>query len=230
MRTLTLGYVLDGDRRGYSFTTPTDDLSPETVKALWRGAMPRGQKWGEARFVGSRSLKVFALPSGEAAICDVVVTDLTDELGRRGIRRAEIAVLTARECQMALHERLSALPAQIVTDAERRLTSREWALLFRKYREGSKPKSLVKPQTVLAYPFEHSGGWRFMEACLLLLATRATLLTNLIEVDPAVNPFADRTLSFTTLALDPLEAGRIVAIPLEAARALHDVPYINLEV
>lgn len=228
MQTLTLDYLLEGDRRGYSFTTPTDDVSPDNVKALWRGAMPRGQKWGENRFVGSRSLKVFALPSGEAAICDVLTTDLTDELGRRGIRRTEITVLTARECQAALTQRLAALPTPIVSDAERRLTSREWSLLFRKYREGKKPKSLVKPQTVLAYPFDHNGGWRFVEACMLLLATRSTLLTNLIEVDPAVNPFADRLLSFTTLALDPLEAGRIVAIPLDITRTLNDVPFIDL--
>lgn len=230
MRTLTLDYLLDGDRRGYTFTTPTDDLPPDTVKVLWRGAMPRGQGWGEARFSGARSLKVFPLPSGEAAICDVTITDLRDELGRKGIRRAEIALMTARECQTALMHRLAALPMAVVNEAERRLTSREWALLFKKHRDAKQPRSLVKPQTVLAYPYKDVADWQFMEACLLLLATRATLLTNLIEVDPIVNPFADRILAFTTLALDPLEAGRIVALPLDAARSLQPaaVPFIDL--
>ncbi|MBK8024783.1 MAG: hypothetical protein IPK19_26035 [Chloroflexi bacterium] len=231
MRTLTLDYLLDGDRRGYTFTTPTDDLPPETLKALWRGAMPRGQGWAEDRFSGARSLKVFGLPDGTAALCDVVVTDQRDEMGRRGIRRAQITVATARESQTLLTERLAALPDSVVQEAERRLSSREWALMFRKYREGPQPRSFVKPQTILAYPYENGSGaqkWAFVEACLLLLATRATLLTNLIEVDPAVNPFADRVLSFTTLALDHRDEGRIVALPLDRARALPDVPYIGL--
>lgn len=228
MRTLTLDYVLNGDRRGYSFTTPTDDLPSDTVKTLWRTAMPRGQGWDEPRFVGARSIKCFAVPSGDAAICDVTVTDLRDELGRRGIRRAEITVLTPRDYQINLKERLARLPANIVAEAERRLTSREWALLFRKYRDANKPKSLVKPQTILAYPFAQAADWTFIEACLLLLATRATLLTNLIEVDRSINPFADRVLSFTTLALDHREEGRIVALPLDKARSLGDVPFIDL--
>jgi len=51
MRTLTLDYVLMGERRGYTFTTPTDDLAPEIVKALWRCARApsrfraRGRRW-----------------------------------------------------------------------------------------------------------------------------------------------------------------------------------------
>ncbi|MCK6580696.1 MAG: hypothetical protein L6Q98_21600 [Anaerolineae bacterium] len=230
MRTLTLDYLLDGDRRGYTFTTPTDDLPPDVVKALWRGTMPRGQGWGEDRFSGARALKVFGLPDGSAAICDVIVTDQRDELGRRGIRRAVIALGGARESRALLSDRLRALPPPIVAEAERRLTSREWALLFRKYRDAAKPRSFVKPQTLLAYPYtpDDPSSWTFVEACLLLLATRATLLTNLIEVDPAVNPFADRVLSFTTLALDFRDEGRIVALPLDRACALSDAPFIDL--
>ncbi len=232
MRHLTIDYLLEGDRRGYSFTTPTDGLAPEVVKALWRGVMPRGQGWDEARFIGARSLKCFALPSGEVALCDVVVTEAQDEVGRKGIRGATIAVLTVRESQTELKNRLSALPAAVTVEAERLLTSREWALLLRKYRDSKKPKTIVKPQTILAYRFApmpaESGSWRFVEACLLLLATRSTLLTNLIEVDPAVNPFADRVLSFTTLALDYREEGRIVALPLDKAQSLGEVPFIQL--
>ncbi|MDZ4770241.1 MAG: hypothetical protein SGJ24_14015 [Chloroflexota bacterium] len=228
MYTLTLDYLLEGERRGYTFTPTPDSLPPETVKALWRGTMPRGQGWGEPVYAGARALKCFALPDGNAAICDVVTTDLRDEVGRAGIRRAQIAVGSAREVQSALSARLTALPTAIVQDAERRLNSREWALLFRKYRDAAKPRSLVKPQTILAYPYKSADSWTFIEACLLLLATRATLLTNLIEVDPIVNPFADRVLSFTTLALDHRDEGRIVALPLDRARTLPDVPYIDL--
>lgn len=228
MHALTLDYVLEGEQRGYAFTTPTDDLSPEVIKALWRGAMPRGTGWDDPRYAGARALKVLPLPDGHFALCDVETTDLRDEAGRAGIRRAAIAIGTLRECRAALTGRLASLPAEQVSAAEAALTSREWALLFRKYREAAKPRTLLKPGTILAYPYQSPEGWVFIEACLLLLATRATLLTNLIEVDPAVNPFADRLLAFTTLALDPRGEGRIAAVPLERARTLPDVPYIDL--
>lgn len=224
MPQLTIGYLLEGARRGYNFTSPTEGIDPETLKAVWRGAMPRGQGW--ENYPGAASLKCFPLESGEAALCDVTLTDMRDEVGRRGIRRAVISVLPPRDYQRLLVERLHALPPALVSAAERRLTSREWELLFRKYRDAKKPKTILKPQTILAYPYS-AEGWRFVEACLLLLATRSTLLTNLIEISPAINPFADRLLSFTTLALDYREEGRIVALPLDKAQAF-DVPYVHL--
>lgn len=222
MRQLEIGYLLEGTRRGYNFTTPTDGIDPETLKALWRGAMPRGQGWGD--YPAARSLKCFGLESGEAAACDITVTDQVDEVGRTGIRRATISIMPLKEYRAFLLERLSRLPATTVSDAEKRLSSREWELLFRKYRELGKPKTMIKPQTILAY----EGDWSFIEACMLLLATRSTLLANLLEVSPAINPFADRVFAFTTLALDYREEGRLVALPLAKARTLDDVPYINL--
>lgn len=224
MPQLTIGYLLEGTRRGYNFTSPTDGVDPETLKAVWRGAMPRGQGWD--KYPDAASLKCFPLESGEAAICDVTLTDMQDEVGRRGIRRATINVLLPRDYQRLLVERLHALPPALVREAERRLGSHEWELLFRKYRDTKKPKTIIKPQTILAYPYS-AEGWRFVEACILLLATRSTLLTNLIEISPAINPFADRLLSFTTLALDYREEGRIVALPLDKVQAF-DVPYIHL--
>lgn len=213
MRQLTLDYRLEGDRRGYAFTTPTDDLDPETVKALWRCAMPRGQGWDDPLLIGARSLKCFSAPSGEIALAEVTVTDMRDETGRMGIRRAEIGLRTPAEHATHLRARLSAMPPALIADAEARLTSREWALLFKKQRRHQPPRSVVKPQTILTAPYS-SETWAFIEACILLLASRTTLLTNLIEVSPAVNPFADRALSFTTLALDSRDETRLIAIPL----------------
>ena len=225
MRELTIGYVLDGARRGYAFTSPTDGIEPDSLKAIWRGAMPRGQGW--EGYPGARALKCFALESGEAVIGEITLTDMQDEVGRKGIRAAAIHLLTPAEYQRDLLRRLHALPSGVVAEAERRLTSHEWELLFRKYRSAKKPKSIVKPQTILAYPYD-AEGWRFVEACLLLLATRSTLLANLIEVSPAINPFADRILSFTTLALDYREEGRIVALPLDRMQSFEGVPFVNL--
>jgi hypothetical protein len=187
--------------------------------------MPRGQGWEQVP--QATALKCFPLDTGEAAICDVTLTDLQDEVGRKGIRRAAIKIVSPDEYQKLLLERLHALPKATVAHAERKLYSREWELLFRKYRDSHKPKSFLKPQTILAYPY-NAKGWRFVEACILLLATRSTLLTNLIEISPAINPFADRILSFTTLALDYREEGRIVALPLDKVRAFTDVPYIDI--
>ncbi len=225
MRELSIGYLLEGARRGYSFTTPTDGLDPDALKAIWRGAMPRGQGWES--YADAASLKCFPLESGEAVACEVALTDLQDEVGRRGIRQAAIHLMTYGEYQRYLLDRLHTLPPEITAEAERKLYSREWELLFKKYHDSKKPKTFVKPQTILAYPYS-AERWPFVEACILLLATRSTLLTNLIEISPAINPFADRILSFTTLALDYREEGRIVALPLDKLRTFEDVPFINL--
>lgn len=226
MRELAIGYVLEGARRGYSFTSPTDGVEPDALKAIWRGAMPRGQGWEQ--YADATALKCFPLDGGEAVVCDVALTDMQDEVGRRGIRRAAIQILSPGEYQDHLSARLRALPKAVVTRAERKLYSSEWELLFKKYRDTKKPKTILKPQTILAYPYDSADGWRFVEACILLLATRSTLLTNLIEITPTINPFADRILSFTTLALDYREEGRIVALPRDRMRAFTDVPYIDI--
>lgn len=222
MRHLEIGYVLEGERRGYNFTTPTDGLAPDALKAIWRNAMPRGQGWND--YPAARTLKCFGLETGEAVVCSVTVTDQVDEVGRRGIRHADVYVMTLKEYRADLLNRLNQLPPAIITQAEKALNSREWELLFRKYRELSKPRTMIKPQTILAY----DGDWAFMEACVLLLMTRSTLLANLLEVSPAINPFADRVFTFTTFALDYRDEGRLVALPLAKARQIEDVPYINL--
>lgn len=231
MKTLTIDYVLEGRKRGYSFTTPTDGVNPDALKTLWRHAMPRGAGWGDDALIGAASLKCFLLDTGEAALCDVTVTDQRDEVGRKGIRRAAIRIMPPKQLQQTLLERLAALPDAITAEAERRLYSREWALLFKKYRNANKPQTIVKPQTILAYPYTTREAWQFVEACMLILATRSTLLTNLIEVSPAINPFADRVLAFNTLALDYRNEARLVALPLATVEKFANadgVPYINL--
>lgn len=227
MRQLTIEYVLEGRRRGYNFTTPTDGIDLETLKAIWRGAMPRGQGWGADEYRGARSLKCFPLPSGEVAVCETTITDLRDELGRSGIRRTVIDLMTIRVYADYLKGKLNELPQQLIAQAEAKLSSRDWQLLFKKNREAKRPKSMIKAQTILAYPYR-SAEWQFVEACILMLATRSTLLTNLIEMSPKVNPFADRVLSFTTLALDYQDEGRIIAVPLEKACEFDGVSFIDI--
>jgi hypothetical protein len=227
MRQLTIDYVLDGRRRGYNFITPTDGIDPEILKAIWRGAMPRGQGWSADIYRGAKSLKCFPLPSGEVAVCETTITDLRDELGRSGIRRTVIELMTIRAYGDYLKSKLNALPQHLTAKADAKLSSREWQLLFKKNREAKRPKTMIKPQTILAYPYRRDG-WQFVEVCILLLATRSTMLTNLIEMSPKVNPFADKVLSFTTLALDHQEEGRIVAVPLDRACEFDAVPFIDI--
>jgi hypothetical protein len=226
VRELTIGYALEGARRGYTYLTPTDGVDPDSLKSIWRGAMPRGQGWSDEAYRNAFSLKCFALESGEAVACEVHMTDLEDEVGRRGIRQADVKIMTLKQYRAYLLQRLNALPAATVKKAEKKLYSREWELMFKKYREIQRPKTMIKPQTILAYPYK--GDWTFVEACILMLATRTTLLANLLEVSPAINPFADRVFPFTTLALDYRDEGRLVALPLDRARTFDDIPYINI--
>lgn len=222
MITLTLDYALTGQRRGYTLS-PADAVPSDVYRAIWRHALPRGQGWDLPVYRSARALKCFPVDGHTAVMSAVTITDLRDELGRGGIKQALIHYGTYDEIQRALRARLAALPASIVHRAEAALASRAWALLFKRHWEQTRG---LKPQTVLAFPY-NPARWLFIEGCLLLLATRATLLANLIELSPMVNPFADKLLSFTTLALDPRDEARLVAVPADAP-ALAGVPYIDL--
>jgi hypothetical protein len=230
MRLLWLRYRLEGARRGYTLTDAATGEAPvlpaDDLRALWRAALPRGQGWNAPALRGAHALKVLPLPSGLVALSRSVVTDLHDEAGRAGIREADVQLGTPAEAAAALDQALAALPAREVAEAERRLQSREWALLFRKVRDAAEPRSLLKPQTVLAHDAAPTA-WTFMTACLLLLVTRQTLLTNLIEVSPRINPFADRLISMTTLALDPRDELRLIGMPIAAAQAA-GVPFVDI--
>lgn len=224
MRLLHIHYVLDGKRRGYQFIESTRDLDPAHLKTLWQNAFPRGQGWGDPALVGAMALKSFTLDDNLIAACETTITDQRDEAGRMGIRTAVIRLMNATEHAAYLQTRIAQLPPDTVAAAERGLYSHDWELLFRKVRDFDQPRTLWKPQTILTCMYT-AGNWHFVEACILLLVTRATLLTNLIELTPKINPFADRAIPFTTLALDHREESRITAIP---SNKLGDVAAIDV--
>jgi hypothetical protein len=228
MVALRLEYVLTGRQRGYQFTSDTRGVPPEQLKRIWRHAIPRGSSWSDPAYRGARALKCFALDdtgAGRVAVCDVIGTDQVDEVGRTGIRRAEIHVMTIADYDAHVRERLARCTPDVTREAERRLNAHNWELLLKK--QMSDGHSPLKPQTVFTADYSPEN-WQIVEACLLLLATRATLLTNLIELTPKINPFADRVLSFTTLALDARDESRLVAIPAARAAHLKGVPFVAL--
>jgi hypothetical protein len=196
---LIIDYLLDGEQRGYAFTTPTNHLDPRTVKTLWRQAMPRGQGWGA--YNDARSLKVIPLENGRIAVSEVTVTDRRDELGRQGLRRAEITLLNSHEYDTFLRERWQATPADVRTAADRKAGFRLWKRLA----DMAIPRMRGEPQLILAYPYANTTQWRVIEALMLKLMLTPTLR------------FV-RGLGFTTLALDHREESPVVALPLDKAR------------
>jgi hypothetical protein len=193
MSQLVIEYVFEGHHRGYNFTSSTDYYDDEILKSIWRNAMPRGQGWGDALYHGARSIKAFQLPDGRVAVSEVTVTDLADESGRRGIRRAVIDVMTRSVFHHHLQSRLAGYPQGI----------RAGATLKRRELERSFPRLKRGAPLILAHPFRSSFDWWIMEALIIDLAARPpSRLQNKLAFP-----------SFTTLALTPLDGSQIVAIP-----------------
>ncbi len=205
---LVIDYVLAGPRPGYTFLPPTDAFSEETLRAIWRAAMPRGRGWGDPRWAGARSIKAFPLDDGRVALSEVIVTDREDEHGRRGIRRAEIAVMPAHACAEHLRARLEAYPLPVRREAGHVLSPGRWVRILE--RAVPRPSRDGSP-IVLAYPYQGAEGWRVIEFTILYLVTRWALRA--LRGWPPVIPF-------TTLALDYHEESRVVALPLDRAREL----------
>lgn len=195
---------LDGMRPGYRFRPPVEGFDERTLNAVWRQAMPRGQGWGADALTGARSLKCFPLAGGLVAVSNVVVTDQADEMGRRGIRRAEIDLLDARGYPAWLEGRLADTPAAIREAAGQRLAG---ALLRRMLN-----RALLRGgrQVALAHPYRSADAWQVIEALVLRLVTSPGV--RLLE------GWGPHT-SFTTLALETQDESQIVALPLEAARS-----------
>ncbi len=216
MQPLVIGYALDSPRPGYTFTSPTAGYDEATLKAIWQNAMPRGQGW--SRYPGAQSLKCFPLDGGRrAALSEVTVTDQTDETGRQGIRRAEIAVIEATDCLEALKARLAAMPDHIHAATARLLTCWTWKRIL----DRAAPKVRARyAQIVLAAPYTGVADWRVMEAAVLRVATSRRLRA--VRGCPRVVPL-------TTLALDPREESLIVALPLAEARRLNGAQIITLD-
>ncbi len=202
MQPLVIEYVLEGYRRGYNFTSPTGGYDDDTLKVIWRRAMPRGQGWGAPEFVGAQSLKCFPLSHDRVALSEVTVTALRDENGRAGIRRAVVSVLTPGACVEALRERLAAYSSAVLAALERKPTLGEWKRIV----DQALPKLCGDGQLVFSKPFTSAESWQVLEAMIVKVAiSRAGTLAH-----------SGRMIPFTTLALDYHDESRLVGIPAQA--------------
>lgn len=215
MQKLVIDYLLDGDKRGYNFVTPTDRIAPATVREVWRYAMPRGQGWGAPQYQNARSFKCIPLESGRVAFSEVIVTDKTDEMGRQGIRRAEISIIRAQEYREFVQSLWERLPENSRAQADDKFGFGLW----RRVVDRALPRMKGEAQVILAYPYTTPEDWQVMEAVVfkLAMAGRIRLMTGFGKVNP-----------FTTLALDYHEESRIVAVPLEAAQSLQPTKGVSI--
>lgn len=213
---LVIEYVLNTNRPGYAFRPPTDGFDDGLLKAVWRGAMPRGQGWGANGYTGARSLKCFPVDKRLVAVSEIVVTGQQDEGGRRGIRRAEIEFIRSGDYLRYLKWRLESLPEPVRHAANQKLTVSRWAQIV----EGALPKAKRKtPQIILAHSYTDPHTWQVVEAIILKLATSWKIR--------ALKGWG-RVNSLTTLALTYRDESRIIALPLEKAQQLRDVPVIRV--
>jgi hypothetical protein len=211
---LVIEYVMEGQQRGYNFTSPTHGYSEALLRYIWRSAMPRGQGWGA--YIGAESLKTLALPEGRMALAHMTVTDQQDEIGRRGIRRTVITVFAQVEYPRVLNTLFTALPASIQQDADHHL--REWA-------RGRTLERLANPikrarQLLFAHTYTTMADWRVVEAVMFRLA----LLTH---PPRALHPLG-KPLLLTTLALQHTEESPLLSMPAEKTAAIHNVPKLTI--
>ena len=192
MRQLVLEYVFEGHKRGYNITSPTNSFNDDTLKTVWRSAMPRGQGWGADVYIGARSLKSFPLPGGRIALADITVTGLRDEGGRGGIRKAVVDIMQPGEYLDALRVRLSRYPQSVLLEANH------------KPRFGRRmPKIQGDSQVVLTHPYQTADAWQMMEALIL------TQAIDLLER----RWLGRKYFSFTTLALEYRDESQVVVLP-----------------
>lgn len=216
MSSLVIEYQLDTKQPGYAFRPPTNGYHDALLKAIWRQAMPRGHGWGAGIYENARTFKCFPAMDGLVAISETTVTDQQDEHGRRGIRRAEINLVPSNDISGYLRACLDTYPDQIRAAAHAKLTVGRWGRVV----ESALPR-LTRPKTqiVLAYPYAGPETWEVVEVIVLLLAN-AWLLRAI--------PGWGQNFSFTTLALTNEDESRIVAVPLDKARQMQNVPVINI--
>lgn len=208
MNRLVIEYVFEGHRRGYNFTSSTAGFSDDVLKAVWRGAMPRGQGWGKPAFSGARSIKCFQLPDARIAVSEVTVTDLEDEHGRRGIRHAVVDIMPPRVFGHHLESRLAGYPAGIRTE-----TRTLYAKISKRL-----PRQKKDAPLVLAHPYSNSNDWWVIEALVLELARQP--VGWLRRVQSGIVPF-------TTLGLNHHDETGIVALPAEQAALITDVTVLD---
>jgi hypothetical protein len=196
MMHLVIEYVFEGPRRGYNITSPTHGLSEDLSKLIWRTAMPRGQGWGA--YIGARSLKHFPLNDHLCALADVQVTDQADESGRRGIRRAEIEVMTHIQMVEHLLGRLQAYPPAVQSRLDKLPSVNQWRQII----DHSLPKMRRDAQVILTHDYRPEI-WPLMEALVIKLALSKRLMLKR----------TGKTAAFTTLTLDPREEMALIAMP-----------------
>lgn len=197
MRQLEIAYQLDGKQRGYQFVSSTAGFNDDTLKAVWRSAMPKGQGWGADIYQDARTLKTFALADGRFALSEVTVTGQRDESGRAGIRHARVDVMQPGEYGEALCNHLDTYPTSVLEDIQRRTG------LFGQSRI---PSVQGNEQIVLTRPYQRDQ-WAIVEAIVLLAAHQVF----------ARRWRGSRFISFTTLALDWRGKSQMVVLPTNRA-------------
>ena len=202
MRQLVLEYVFEGHKRGYNITSPTNGFNDDTLKTVWRSAMPRGQGWGADVYVDAHSLKSFPLPDGRIALADVNITGLKDESGRGGIRKAIVDIMQPGEYLDALKARFNRYPQTIQLEAAHKPT-------FGRRRI---PKVQGDSQVVLAYPYKTVASWQIVEALIL---------TEAIELLDR-RWLGSKFFPFTTLALEYRDESQVVVLPESRANELQN--------
>jgi hypothetical protein len=203
---LVIEYVLEGHQRGYNFTSSTQGFDDTVLKSVWRNAMPRGQGWAD--YTGSRSIKGFPLDNGTVAVSEMTVTDLKDENGRRGIRRAEVDVMSPMVYSHHLQSRRDGYPRSV----------REQADWFYMQVRQSFPRLKNDMPLILAHPFNDNRSWWAVEATVLALA--AYPLPQMHGWGPVI--------TFTTLALDYRNDSRVLALPLDRTHDITNIPVVRL--
>lgn len=204
---LVIEYVFEGHKRGYNFTTPTHTYDDVTLKTIWKHAMPRGQGWGADHLIGSRAIKAFPLPDGKIAISETTVTDLADETGRRGIRRAVIETFRPIAINAYFRARLATYDLHTQNGANI-LHNR----VYHRFPNRNQP-------LIMSYPYKGVMLWRIIEAFMFQL-----MLNMPRNLQNRQTPY-----HFTTLALDYRDESPIVVIPAEKVSDTTDYPVFNLQ-
>ena len=203
MKQLTIEYLLEGHKRGYNFTSSTQGFHDDVLKSIWRKAMPRGQGWGADVYAGAHSLKSFWLEDGRMALSEAVVTEMRDESGRGGIRRAVVSVMQPGEYLDHLKTRFSQYPENL------RLHTNQYSL----------PNPRGEKQLIFYRSYDDVTRWQAVEALILRQALKLSM-SGIIR--------SGRIVPFTTLALDYHDEGQIVVLPEEKARTVRNEHVVRL--
>lgn len=172
--------------------------------------MPRGQGWGA--YVGALSLKCFSLDDGRLAISEVTVTDMADESGRRGIRRANIQVMNTDACKVYLQQQLDNYPSDV--QANKPNFFQQGQIINR-----ALPKLNGKlPQVILSRSYTTPKDWWVIEALVIKLA--------IAPLGPMKG--WGKIVPFTTLALDNREESRLIGLPSKQVAQLREVQPVEI--